>query len=60
MCCSNFTGILLNNSDIHFTANGQKVTEFRAEVTLMVPSLSYAAQKPGASVVPVYSAETET
>ena len=40
--------------------NGQKVTEFRAEVTLTVPSLVYPVQKPEASVVLVYSAETET
>ena len=60
MCYSNFTGILLNNLDIHFMTNGQKVTEFRAEVTLTVPSLVYPVQKPEASVVLVYSAETET
>lgn len=40
--------------------NGQKVTEFRAEVTPTVPSLAYPAQKPEASGVLVYSAETET
>ena len=48
---------VLKTEDIHFAANGQKVAEFRAEVTLTGPSPLCVAQKPEASILYVYPAK---